>query len=810
MDKPVPWSEFVAPLDFTKYYRKQLILNRCVDYRVTQTGLALNCQVDHWVQDNGPRDIPVCLDVIAPNTIRFHMSLENFSPRRSDLLLQQDWPSVPFQVREEGNKIVLTTDRLKVELQRYPWRMQVFDLHGSSHPPFFSQQIYDFAYGPAYEVAPVGFQAEEGGSFSVREAVAVTSGESFYGFGEKFSSLDKWNQEITSWSVDSGNVSSPRSYKNIPFFMSTAGYGVFVNSSFPIVYRMGSQSGISYSFHVLDCELDYFLIYGPSFKEILKGYCALTGYAPVPPKWSFGFWLSRCGYKNQDEVEEIALESRRRGFPLDVISIDPWWMGDGPWTTAEWDMKAFPNPKGMITYLLSQDVRTCLWIHPYLPAGSRIYQEALDQNYLVSKPDGAPSPVIETFTGSSLAAVDFTNPKAAAWFQSWLQRLLDMGVAAFKTDFGEQSPVDAVYADGRTGLEMHNLYPLLYNKTVFELTRQYFGRGLVWGRSAYAGSQRYPVQWGGDSYASLDQMRTQLQGLLSYGMSGVPFCGHDIGGFDYSPESFYYPDQPDSPKDPELYVRWLQFGTFSSHMRAHGKQPREPWTYGEEAAQIALKYLKLRYRLLPYIYTQAVWSSQTGLPVVRPLVLEYQDDPNTHHMDQQYLFGGSLLVAPVFSRSRRKSVYLPAGEWFDFWTKERQPGGRWIEVDAPLDHLPVWVKGGTILPLGPELQFVDAGPLDPLTLEIYLSSEDQSVEICDEEKPSIKAACRWEEGHLKLEVTPTTGMLAINLFGVRVVSARFQNHLIPLEDIPNGQILRLDGRSGTDLVLEVLKDLAIE
>ncbi len=296
----------------------------------------------------------------------------------------------------------------------------------------------------------------------MREAVAAAPGESFYGFGEKFSSLDKWNQEITSWSVDSGNVSSPRSYKNIPFFMSTAGYGIFVNSSFPIVYRMGSQSGISYSFHVLDCELDYFLIYGPSFKEILKGYCALTGYAPVPPKWSFGFWLSRCGYKNQDEVEEIALESRRRGFPLDVISIDPWWMGDGPWTTAEWDMKAFPNPKGMIAYLLSQHVRTCLWIHPYLPAGSRIYQEALDQNYLVSKPDGAPSPVIETFTGSSLAAVDFTNPKAAAWFQSWLQRLLELGVAAFKTDFGEQSRLMRL-CDGRTGLECTTL-PLLYNK----------------------------------------------------------------------------------------------------------------------------------------------------------------------------------------------------------------------------------------------------------------------------------------------------------------------------------------------------------
>jgi alpha-D-xyloside xylohydrolase len=813
MDKPVPWSDFAASLDYTKYYSGQPVLGRWLDYQATSSGLQFNCQIDHWIGKDGkagPRIVPVRLDVITGSIIRFRMGLASFRDRPSDMLVRQEWPSVPFQTREENGVVILSTNRIRVEIQQFPWRMQMFACTASDVEPVFSQQVCDFAYGPAYEVAPVGFQAEPGGCVSVHESVAVTPGEAFYGFGEKFSSLNKWNQEITSWSVDSGNVSSPRSYKNIPFFMSTAGYGIFVHSSYPIVYRMGSQSAISYSFHVMDQELDYFLIYGPSFKDILKGYCGLTGFAPVPPKWSFGFWLSRAGYKNREEVESVVFQSRSQGFPIDVISIDPWWMGNGPWTTLEWDQEAFPKPEEMIAGLRRQNVKTCLWITPYLPAGSRIHREAVEQKYILAKPDGSPSPVVEMFTGSALAAVDFTNPHAVTWYQSWLEKLLAMGVAVFKTDFGEQAPVDAIYQDGRTGLEMHNLYPLLYNRTVYELTRRFFGRGLVWGRSAYAGSQRYPVQWGGDSYASLAQLRTQLEGLLSYGMSGVPFCSHDIGGFDYSPASFYYSDQQASEKDPELYIRWLQFGTFSSHMRAHGKQPREPWAYGEEAAAIAKKFLNLRYRLLPYIYSEAVRSSQTGLPMVRPLVLDYQSDPNTHSLDCQYLFGESLLVAPVLSRSRRQKVYLPAGDWFDFWTKERTPGGRWVETESPLDRLPVWVKGGSILPLGPAMQFVGAGPLDPLTLEIYGSSENQSAEIFDEDKPPVQAACRWQNGRIQVEVAPTPGLLELNLFGIRAVSARSNNQLLPLEDIRNGQVLHLDGRRGTDLVLDVLKDFSFE
>jgi len=360
MDHPIAWKDFVAPLDYTRFYSSPPALARWLDYEITSTGLRFSCQVEPWPGAGelpGTRTADVRVDIINDSVIRFRMGLEPIRERQSDLLLNQEWQSSPFEVRRTEAGVDLSTKRIRLEIHQSPWCMKMFGGE-SSMKPVFSQQILDLAYGPAFEVPPPRFQPEPGGDFTVRESVAVAPGEAFYGFGEKFSTLNKWNQEIISWAMDSGNVVSPRSYKNIPFFMSSAGYGVFVHTSFPVVYRMGSQSLLSYSFNVMAPELDYFLIYGPSFKKIIKEYCSLTGFAPVPPKWSFGFWLSRCGYKNRAEVETTVSESRRRGLPLDVISLDPWWMGEGPWTTLEWDENAFQDPQGMIAGLRRQNVRT--------------------------------------------------------------------------------------------------------------------------------------------------------------------------------------------------------------------------------------------------------------------------------------------------------------------------------------------------------------------------------------------------------------------------------------------------------------------
>jgi alpha-D-xyloside xylohydrolase len=780
MNRLPRWGEFVQPLDYTTQLASPNSLARWVSWEKTQTGLRFECKTALG------QTAAVRLDVIFEDTLRLRLNPVEIQERQSDMLLPTDFGGTAFEVEVYDTQINLLTGRLRVEIPRFPWGMRVFDRNTADPLPFFSQQNEDRAYGPGFEVPPIGFDRDEQGRPNAWESVAVLPGEAFYGFGERFSNLNRWGQELKFWAVDSGSVTSFRAYKNVPFFMCTAGYGLFIHSSFPMVFRMGSESNASYSFHILDNQLDYFIIRGPSFKKILSRYTDLTGRAPVPPKWSFGFWISRCMYRNRTEVEAVARGMRGRGFPCDVISIDPSWMGEAPWCTYEFDESLFPNPSEMIRNLRDQHLRTCLWITPYLPKGLPIYEEARARGFLALGPDGEPARVLEAFAGRDLACVDVTNPAALAWFQDKLRKLLDLGVATFKTDFGEQSPIEASYHDGRRGLEMHNLYPMLYNKTVFELTEAYFGRGLVWGRAGYAGSQRYPVQWGGDSYASFPQMAGQLRGLLGYGMSGVPFCSHDVGGFDYPPHAFDSGDLDEFPRDAEVYIRWLQFGVFSSHLRAHGKQPREPWEYGDEAAKIAMKYLKLRYRLLPYIYSEAVRSSQTGLPMARPLVLEYQDDPNTENIDLEYLFGDSFLVAPILTRSNRRRVYLPRGDWFDFWTKEKRAGGCWLEVESPLETLPLWVRAGAVIPYGPEMDYVDQRPLEPLTLEFYGPAQSGETVIFNEDHPEIRVHYSFTGNALDLEIENPPKNVEIHWFGVEISQMICNQQPLVIETGPAG------------------------
>jgi len=805
MNRPIDWQTIAAPLDVQGFDISPYSLRRWLGYERVQGGVLFFCEME------GGKGAVFRVDVVADDIVRVRMSLDKIRETASELLVPDAlaWQPASFEIRERENCLILTTSRLRLEFPRFPWHMQVWGLHDRALP-FFSQRCDDRAYGRFYEVPPPGFDENADGRLTARESIAVTPGESFYGFGEKFTPLDKWGQELISWAVDSGNVSSQRSYKNVPFFMSTAGYGLFVHTGYPIVYRLGTESSISCSIHVDDDQLDYFLIYGPAFKEILRRYTDLTGRAPVPPRWSFGFWLSRAGYRSRSQVEAIVAEMRARDFPCDVINLDPWWMGDCAWCTYEWDTDAFPRPEEMIRHLREQGVRTCLWITPYVAAGSRAYDEGLAGGYFLRRADGSLSPVIETFSGQDLAAIDFTNPQAVAWFQSKLETLLDMGVAVFKSDFGEQAPLDAIYHDGRSGLEMHNLYPLLYNRAVFELTERYYGRGLTWGRSGYAGSQRYPVQWGGDSYSCLDQMACQLRGLLSYGMSGVPFCSHDVGGFDYPPAAFDRCER-DGPWflkgdvcDPVVYARWLQFGVFSSHVRAHGKQPREPWEYGPEVEAIARRYLKLRYRLLPYIYSQAVKSSQTGLPMVRPMVLEFQDDPTTHRLDLQYMFGDHFLVAPVVRRDNRCRVYLPAGEWLDYWTREVMSGPRWLELEVPLEVLPVWVRAGAIIPLGPEMTHTEEKPLDPLTLEFYRPQGDGQTTVYDEDRADIPVRYTRQGDQLTVEVGATPGQVEIVLYGVPATSASLGGKALTLHRHPGGQLVRVEGIRGATVTFELV------
>ncbi|TME85314.1 MAG: alpha-xylosidase, partial [Chloroflexi bacterium] len=471
----------------------------------------------------------------------------------------------------------------------------------------------------------------------------------------------------------------------------------------------------------------------------MQGYHQLTGVPAVPPDWSFGFWISRWGYRNRDEVMEVARRMRQERVPCDVIHIDPYWMRhhEGHHGDLEWDELAFPDPKGMIAELKALGFRLSLWESPYVPLDSQMRAEGEQKGFLLKTKTMSPSPsgsghggglaLVHGFAKPS-AAVDFSNPDAVDWFKAKNRRLLEMGVAVIKTDFAEDMPGDATPHDGTSAEQLHNVYPLLYQRAVFEATKEVHGYGLIWGRSGYAGSQRYPVHWGGDPGCTFDDMAASLRGALSWILSGAAFASFDMGGF------FGIPTLTDPPS-PELYVRWSQMGLLFSHARAHGHTaPREPWAYGEPALSIFRKYAQLRYRLLPYLYA-AARRAPDGLPLARPLVYDWPSDPTTHHIDDEYMLGPDLLVAPMFKPQGSREIYLPAGGWFDYWTDRQFDGVRWITYSAELETLPLLVRAGAVLPMGPDLQYSNERSWDPLSFEVYLGGDGLTeMELTDDHR----------------------------------------------------------------------------
>ena len=555
----------------------------------------------------------------------------------------------------------------------------------------------------------------EGDGPYIHEQLSLGVGECVYGLGERFSAFVKNGQTVDIWNED-GGTSSEQAYKNIPFYLTNRGYGVFVNHPERVSFEVASEKVARVQFSVPGQSLEYFVIYGPTPKEILEKYTALTGRPALPPPWSFGLWLTTSFTTSYDEatVTSFIQGMAERDLPLHVFHFDCFWMREFNWCDFQWDPRTFPDPPAMLKRLKDRGLHVCVWINPYIAQRSPLFAEGMRAGYLLKKPDGDVWQIDLWQPGMGI--VDFTNPAARQWFSDKLRALLDMGVDCFKTDFGERIPIDVVYFDGADPVGMHNYFTHLYNKTVFEVLRERRGEGeaVVFARSATAGGQRFPVHWGGDSESTFESMAESLRGGLSLGLSGFGYWSHDIGGFDGTPPT-------------DVYKRWIAFGLLSSHSRLHGNDSyRVPWLFDDEAVEVLRRFTKLKSRLMPYLYAAAREAVACGTPIMRAMMMEFPDDPGCDYLDRQYMLGSSLLVAPVFSSDGDVSYYLPAGRWTNFFTGKVVEGSGWAHETHGFASLPLMVRPNSIIPVGSHDERPDYDYADGLTLQAYAPADGAS------------------------------------------------------------------------------------
>lgn len=523
--------------------------------------------------------------------------------------------------------------------------------------------------------------------------------ERIYGCGESFISLDKRGQKINLFSTDAQSGLTKEMYKPIPFFISDKGYGMFVHSSSPMTFDFGHTHNSTSTLFIEDERLDIFIFTGTP-KEILEEYTTITGKSTLPPIWSFGLWMSRLSYASQEEVEDVAIKLRAYNVPSDVIHIDAGWFENGYNCDYEFS-STFKNPREMISNLKRLGFKTSLWQLPFYNSNNPIYKEIIENQLYIKEANGLREDVV----------LDFSNPKAVDWFTNKINNLLELGVSAIKADFGECAPIKGIYFSNQSGIYEHNLYPLRYTSLLHKIVKKHDSKTLIWARSAWAGSQRFPVHWSGDPEVSNEAMASTLRGGLSLGMSGFTFWSHDIGGFSTKP-------------DPELFLRWTFMGVFSSHSRVHGMPPREPWHFGEEFLVNFRRLIEIKYLILPYIISQSLECAKKGYPLLRPLFLDFGEDLNTWQIEDQYLLGDSILVAPFFETNQDcRTIYLPKGDWFDYFTNKLYKGGEWHFIKSKSFGIAL-IKSGSCIPHVELAQSTTLIDWSQITLKLYYKNEN--------------------------------------------------------------------------------------
>ncbi len=658
----------------------------------------------------------------------------------------------PLTVTSDEEKLTVTSGGLTLEIGKKNWYMA----YRRGNEVITRSAAKDLACmktdwkGDAYDKG-------DGTETYMRQQLTMGVGELIYGLGERFTAFTKNGQSVAIWNED-GGTSTYQSYKNIPFYISNKGYGVFVNHPEKVEFEIGTEQVTKTAFSVEGGYLDYYLFNGPSMKEVLERYTDLTGKPSLPAPWTFGLWLSTSFTTNYDEETVMSFVDGMldRGIPLRTFHFDCFWMKEFHWTDFVWDSRVFPDPKGMLSRIKAKGLNICVWINPYIAQESCLFAEGMEKGYFVKRTNGDVWQWDMWQPG--MALVDFTNPDACKWYQEKLAGLLDMGVDCFKTDFGERIPVDGIeYFDHSDAKKMHNYYTYLYNKTVYDILEKKRGKGeaVLFARSATVGGQKFPVHWGGDCWSDYESMEESLRGGLSLLMSGFGFWAHDIGGFE-------------STSTPDVYKRWVAFGLLSSHSRLHGSTSyRVPWAYDEEAVDVVRFFTRLKARLMPYLYKTAIQANKTGVPTMRSMVLEFTEDRTCHYVDKQYMLGDSLLVAPIFNEESLADYYLPAGRWTDFFTGEVKEGGRWIQEKHGYLSVPLLVKENSIVAIGAHDDKPDYDYGEDTELRIYEPAADTTV------TETVYGMDGSEE--IKISVTTEEGRISVSVDTSKTVSVRLVN-----------------------------------
>lgn len=623
-------------------------------------------------------------DIISVRSYHF----EGYEKREPRFDLLKDRQNAVVEITEE--EAVMTAGRMTVRVNRRDFLIS-FEAEGKLLTSCGFRNLGYMQYDRKLltKLPEENYMAGDYQPYMLTE-LSLAPGECVYGLGERFTAFVKNGQVVDCWNED-GGTASQIAYKNIPFYVTNRHYGVFADHSDNVSFEVASEKVESVGFSVKGEEIRYHIIYGDDIKDVLVHYTDLTGKPALPPAWSFGLWLSTSFTTNYDEdtVSSFIQGMEDRDLPLDVFHFDCFWMKEFHWCDFEWDSRIFPDVEGMLKRYKEKGLRICVWINPYIAQGTKFFREGRENGYLLKRADGKGIWQADNWQ-PGMGLVDFTNPEAVKWYTAKLKALLDMGVDCFKTDFGERIPVDVEYFDGSDPWGMHNYYTNLYNTAVFELLKKEKGEGeaVLFARSATAGGQQFPVHWGGDCSASYQSMAESLRGGLSFTLSGFSFWSHDIGGFEMT-------------ASPDVYKRWLQFGLLSTHSRLHGsKSYRVPWLFDDEAVEVCRKFTKLKLRLMPYIYQMAVLSHQSGIPSMRAMVMEFENEPAVKYLDMQYMLGDSILVAPVFSADGSVEYYLPKGTWTHLLSGETKNGGTWYQETYDFLSLPLFVRENTLLPVG--------------------------------------------------------------------------------------------------------------